>query len=132
MSQMSKSGRYKRLLHRTDNVTVQSLLSTIGNGWPESKKDVQNDLLPYFDVRDTLSHQNGIIIKGERIVIQASLRDTTKKQLHSAHLESRQYDKTSPRHNILAGNGNRSTIASRELRGSPAIQLTTKPEKLSH
>jgi hypothetical protein len=58
---------------------VQSLLSTIKDGWPESKKDVQNDLRPYFDVRDTLSHQNGIILKGGRIVIPASLRDTTKK-----------------------------------------------------
>ncbi|CAB3995988.1 Hypothetical predicted protein [Paramuricea clavata] len=65
---------------------MQSLLSTIKDGWPESKKDVQNDLRPYFDVQDTLSHQNGIILKGERIVIPASLRDTTKKRLHSAHL----------------------------------------------
>ncbi|CAB4039220.1 Retrovirus-related Pol poly [Paramuricea clavata] len=65
---------------------MQSLLSTIKDGWPESKKDVQNDLRPYFDVRDTLSHQNGIILRGETIVIPASLRDTTKKRLHSAHL----------------------------------------------
>ena len=65
---------------------MPSLLSTIKDGWSESKKDVQNDLRPYFDVRDTLSHQNGIILKGERIVIPASLRDTTKKRSHSAHL----------------------------------------------
>jgi hypothetical protein len=65
---------------------AQSLLSTINDGWPESKKDVQNGLRPYFDVRDALSHQNGIIPKGERIVIPASLRDTAKKRLQSAHL----------------------------------------------
>ena len=39
-----------------------------------------------IDVRDTLSHQDGVILKGERIVILKSLRDIAKRRLHSAHL----------------------------------------------
>ena len=37
-------------------------------------------------MRDTLSPQDSVILKEKRIVIPKSLRDITKKRLHSAHL----------------------------------------------
>jgi len=40
----------------------------------------------YFLIRDTLSHQDDITLKGERIWIPKSLRPDMKRQLHSAHL----------------------------------------------
>ena len=65
---------------------MQKLLSIIRDGWPDNKNEAPSELKPYFDVRDTLSHQDGVILKGERIMIPKSLRDITKKRLHSAHL----------------------------------------------
>ena len=40
----------------------------------------------YFDIPGTLSRQDGIILKGERILIPFTLRSEMKKRLHSAHL----------------------------------------------
>ena len=56
------------------------------NGWPESKQDVPDAVKPYFDVRDTLSKDNGIITKGERVVVPKVLRKDIKNRRHVAHL----------------------------------------------
>ena len=69
-----------------EDKSMQKLLRIIRDGWPDNKNEVPSELKPYFDVRDSLSHQDGVILKGERIVIPKSLRDITKKRLHSAHL----------------------------------------------
>ncbi|PFX14758.1 Retrovirus-related Pol polyprotein [Stylophora pistillata] len=68
-----------------EDENMQTLLGIIKDGWPKHKNDVPSELRPHFDVRDTLSHQDGIILKGERIVILKSLRDIMKKTLHAAH-----------------------------------------------
>ena len=69
-----------------EDESMQKLLSVIREGWPDNKNEVPSELKPYFDVTDTLSHQDGVILKGERIVIPKSLRDIITKRLHSAHL----------------------------------------------
>ena len=42
--------------------------------------------LPYFDVHDCLSVVDGILVKGEAVVISQALRPSIKRRLHSAHL----------------------------------------------
>ena len=42
--------------------------------------------LPYFDVRDVLSVVDGILVKGEAVVIPLALRPSIKRRLQSAHL----------------------------------------------
>ena len=69
-----------------EDKSMQKLLRIIRDGWPDNKNEVPSELKPYFDVRDSLSHQDGVILKGEKIVIPKSLRDITTKRLHSAHL----------------------------------------------
>ena len=65
--------------------SMQKLFSIIRDGWPDNKNELRSELRPYFDVRDTLSHQDGVILKGERIVFPKSLRDITKTRLRSSH-----------------------------------------------
>ena len=69
-----------------EDESMQKLLSIIRDGWPYNKNEVPSELKPSFDVRDTLSHQDSVVLKEERIVIPKSLRDITKNRLHSAHL----------------------------------------------
>ena len=57
----------------------------ISEGWPEHKSQLHHDLLQYFSYRDELSIENGIIFKGERILIPESLRNSMKKKLHAGH-----------------------------------------------
>ena len=66
--------------------SMQKLISILRDSWPDNKNEVPSELKPYFDMRDTLSHQDGVILKGERIMIPKTLRDITKKRLHSAPL----------------------------------------------
>ena len=42
--------------------------------------------LPYFDVRGCLSVVDGILVKGEAVVIPMALRPSIKRRLHSDHL----------------------------------------------
>ena len=65
---------------------LQELLHMLAEGWPAKKNKVSNELKPYFDFKDTLSCQDGIILKGSRILIPEKLRNTMKKKLHAAHL----------------------------------------------
>jgi hypothetical protein len=48
---------------------MQELKEVIQNGWPNRKYDVPPSAMIFFDVRDELTVQNGLIFKGERVVI---------------------------------------------------------------
>ena len=50
------------------------LRETIKNGWPDSKQQVPDLLKPYFSATDTLTHENDVILKSERIFIPQALR----------------------------------------------------------
>ena len=66
--------------------SMQKLIATILEGWPESKDKVPSELASYYAVRDTLSVQDGVILKGERLVIPVSMRPDVRQKLHAAHL----------------------------------------------
>ena len=75
------------LKHETDLDPQLSLLkSTIIEGWPDNKKDTSSLVMPFFSYADELSVQDGIIFKGERVVVPQSMRADTKKEIHAAHL----------------------------------------------
>ncbi|XP_064624557.1 uncharacterized protein K02A2.6-like [Lineus longissimus] len=70
---------------KTDTA-LQAVLPLIQSGWPSKKHSVTYEARPYFDMRHDLSHEDGVILKGEAIVIPYSLRDNMRKRLHAAHL----------------------------------------------
>ena len=41
---------------------------------------------PYYSLRDELAVQDGLILKGERVVISATLRKQMKNKVHSSHM----------------------------------------------
>ena len=57
---------------------VQQRKKTIISGWPDTKKEVPKCLHPYFQVRDELSAQDGVIFKGQHCVIPLSLHTKIK------------------------------------------------------
>ena len=65
---------------------MQTLLRVIREGWPERQSDVPECVRMYFGVRDTLSEQDGVVLKGERILVPQALRTEMRKRLHAAHL----------------------------------------------
>ena len=65
----------KEIKDRTqkDNSLLE-LIKVIKAGWPETKGELSHLVLPFFDIRDELSICNGIVIRGERVVVPKSLR----------------------------------------------------------
>jgi hypothetical protein len=63
-----------------------TIIRYIQEGWPDHRYQVSEDVKMYFDVRDTLSYEDGIIYKGERVVIPKDLRSDIMKRLHISHL----------------------------------------------
>ena len=65
---------------------LQILKQVILQGWPEERKDLPEQAKPYFSIRDELTVQDGLIFRGQRVVIPQSLRQDMKQRIHSSHL----------------------------------------------
>lgn len=65
---------------------LQSLSIMIQQGWPEDKAGIPPNVMPYFPYREALSLDNGLILRGESIIIPTILRKELKNKLHAAHL----------------------------------------------
>ena len=61
------------------------LQDIILNGWPDNKSMVPTELHPYWICRDELSVAEGLILRGQRIVIPQELHPTMLKLLHIGH-----------------------------------------------
>ncbi|RUS91936.1 hypothetical protein EGW08_000338 [Elysia chlorotica] len=64
---------------------LSQLKLIILQGWPDLKSDLPSCVLPYFNYRDELTVQDGIILRGDRIVIPSSLRQDLKAKVHAGH-----------------------------------------------
>ena len=62
------------------------LKHTIMQGWPKNIKQVPLELQPYWTFREELTIEDGLILKGTRIVIPNKQQQAILKQLHEDHL----------------------------------------------
>ena len=65
--------------------TLAELTDLIITGWPDSMQDLQGHLHPYWCFRDELTILDGLVMKGNRVVIPSSMRPGTLTRLHDAH-----------------------------------------------
>ena len=81
------SEKLEDIQRRTDeDESLQMLKQTIIQGWPKERKNLPIQITPYFSMRDELTVQDGLIFRGQRIVIPLRLRREMKKKIHSSHL----------------------------------------------
>ena len=57
----------------SNDESMRQLKETITSGWPETRAEAPASTLPYWDVRDQLSEIDGIILKGERVLVPPSM-----------------------------------------------------------
>ena len=67
------------------DVILKQLMKMIKQGWPDKYKSVPLCLQPFFAVRDELSIQDGIVLKGTKVVIPESLQPRLIQQGHKGH-----------------------------------------------
>ena len=66
--------------------TMAILKSAINKGWPDGKELIPTQITPYYSYRDELAVHDGLIFKGERVVVPPSIRKAIKEHLHTSHL----------------------------------------------
>ena len=66
-----------------DNV-LQSVIHQISENWPISKRHLPMDILPFWSGKDQLSFNDGIIYRGDRVLVPATLRKSLPEKLHQA------------------------------------------------
>ncbi|KAK3716251.1 hypothetical protein RRG08_062766 [Elysia crispata] len=67
---------------------MQVLIGIIKRGWPEEKSELPPSARPYFDFRNTMSIENGLIVRGEKVIVPKAMRGEIKRRLHAAHLST--------------------------------------------
>ena len=82
--------RDERLQQIRDATATDQSLTILGEiilkGWPNQKDGVPMEALPYFNYRDELTIQDGIVYRGDRIVVPKALRKDMKNRVHAGHL----------------------------------------------
>ena len=73
------------MLTQSDN-ELAILKHTIMQGWPKSIKQVPTMLHPYWTFREELTIEDGLILKGTRIIIPNNEHKTILELIHEGHL----------------------------------------------
>ena len=66
--------------------TLALLKHTVQHGWPQTITKLPPELCPYWTFREEISIEDGILLKGERIIIPAVDHLDNLQQLHHGHL----------------------------------------------
>ena len=69
-----------------DDPTMIELARTIQRGWPETGKELSEDIKPYFPYRYILHIVDGVIFLQDRIIVPKGLKQTFLQKIHDAHL----------------------------------------------
>ena len=82
---VSKARLQELRLATQSDPTLHSLIKTVHEGWPQSKKDCPEQLLDFWSFRQEISEEDGLIYKNQRLTVPHSERLETLKVLHLGH-----------------------------------------------
>ncbi|UYV82094.1 K02A2.6-like [Cordylochernes scorpioides] len=79
----------ERLLEISRKQKEDSLFSQLAkycmSGWPKNKREVDPELRGYWQFQEDLTYQNGLLLRGQRILIPKTLRKDILEKLHQGH-----------------------------------------------
>ena len=79
--------RLAELREKTErDESLQQLKQVIRNGWPDRKEEVPAEIRNYFHFREELTIQDGILFKGNRVIVPGALRPYMVKKVHASHI----------------------------------------------
>ena len=65
--------------------TLRTVIKFIQDGWPSEPSKLPPNVRLYFTYREDLCYINGLVLKGNRIVIPKTLQNEMKTLLHNGH-----------------------------------------------
>lgn len=72
--------------HTERDEALQALKSTVLAGWPDEKERTTHIIREYWPYRDEISAQDGILYRGQKVIIPKSLSPEMLKRIHSSHI----------------------------------------------
>lgn len=69
-----------------EDENMKTLIEIIKNGWPEQKHSLPDELKQFWNLRDDLIVNDGLVFKGNRVYVPKSIRGDMLQKLHLAHL----------------------------------------------
>jgi hypothetical protein len=57
----------------------------VTSGWPERQSNVQQEVRPYFTFRDEIADCDGILFRGNQILIPKAMQPQMLQKLHASH-----------------------------------------------
>ena len=73
-----------RVATRQDS-TLSRLMDIIFNGFPAYMRDLHNDVRPFWSFRDELCVEDGVILKGSRVIVPEQLQQQYLTGVHTGH-----------------------------------------------
>ncbi len=73
-------------VHTERDDALQALKTTVLAGWPDEKEKTSHLIREFWPYRDEISVQNGILYRGQKVIIPRSLRAEMLKRIHSSHI----------------------------------------------
>lgn len=68
------------------DATLQSLMNIIMAGWPLTKEEIPVCIREYWNYKEELTVQDGVLYKGMKVIVPASMRPQMIARAHSSHL----------------------------------------------
>jgi len=67
------------------DATLMELMLVVQQGWPDDRSLVPVSIRQYYTFRDEITVQNGVLFKGQRIIVPRSMQEIMLKKTHSTH-----------------------------------------------
>ena len=84
-SSIEERERDEMLQETSKDKELQSLKHYISTGWPSKRSQIPVSLHPYWNYRDELTVESGILMKNSKVLIPETLRQKYLKQIHQGH-----------------------------------------------
>ena len=84
-SSIEEKERDEMLQETSKDKELQSLKHYISTGWPSKRSQIPVSLHPYWNYRDELTVESGILMKNSKVLIPETLRQKYLKQIHQGH-----------------------------------------------
>ena len=84
-SSIEERERDEMLQETNKDEELQSLKHYISTGWPAKRSQIPVFLHPYWNFRDELTVESGILMKNSKILIPETLKQKYLKQIHQGH-----------------------------------------------
>lgn len=83
--QMTDESKQQFVKETQSDPDLQVVIKHVLNGWPDKINKLDEKAKPYWTFREELGYSNGILVKGEKVVVPQKLKRMVMEKLHQGH-----------------------------------------------